>query len=246
MKKLFILMVAISLLFSFTKCFAAKVPKGNKEIDKGQVEILKILCKCDDAMARKNYEILKAVEMAPIIANGFLRLQPSQGGNVSEFEITTKDYWGSIGVLNGAINMVKVGRYVLYDASSDAKVLRKASDIALPRSQTEQFKQLAQKAIIDELYIEDARLQIPNSKSTYSINPNAWVVINKMLYPPEEIRGRNDVVEIIGTYNVDLILTFRKTLHTEIKNHFYSVIADNNLNVIKITQLGGGTSRIIE
>ena len=152
MKKLFVLMVAIGLLFSFTNCFAAKAPKGNKEIDKGQVEILKILCKCDDAMARKNYEILKAVEMAPIIANGFLRLQPSQGGNISEFEITTKDYWGSIGVLNGAINMVKVGRYVLYDASSDAKVLRKASDIALPRSQTEQFKQLAQKAIIDELY----------------------------------------------------------------------------------------------
>ena len=85
MKKLFVLMVAIGLLFSFTNCFAAKAPKGNKEIDKGQVEILKILCKCDDAMARKNYEILKAVEMAPIIANGFLRLQPSQGGNISEF-----------------------------------------------------------------------------------------------------------------------------------------------------------------
>ena len=244
MKKLFVLMVAIGLLFSFTNCFAAKAPKGNKEIDKGQIYILKTLCRCDDAMARKNYEILKAVDMAPIINNGFLRLQPSQGGQISEFEITTKDYWGSIGVLNGAISMVKVGRYVLYDASSEAKVLRKASDIALPRSQTEQFKQLAQKAIIDDLYKEAASLQM--SKSTYSINPDAWVVINKMLYPPEEVRGRSDVVEIIGTYNADIILTFRKTLHTEIKNHFYSVIADNNLNIIKITQLGGGTTRFIE
>ena len=87
-------------------------------------------------------------------------------------------------------------------------------------------------------------MQMP--KSTYSINPNAWVVIKKIPYPPEEIRGRNDVVEIIGTYNADIIITFRNTLHTEIKNHFYSVIADSNLNVIKITQLGGGTSRIIE
>lgn len=244
MKKLFVLMVAIGLLFSFANCFAAKAPKGDKEIDKIQVNVLKLICHCDDAMARKNYDILKAVDMAPITDTDFLRLQPSSRGEMDEFTINTKDYWGSICVLNGAINMVKVGNYVLYDASTETKFLRKASDIALPQSQTEQFKQLAQKAIIDDLYKEAVSLQMP--KSTYSINPNAWVVIKKIPYPPEEIRGRNDVVEIIGTYNADIILTFRNTLHTEIKNHFYSVIADSNLNVIKITQLGGGTSQIIE